>query len=166
MSDRPNVEIYTDGACSGNPGKGGYGAVLRYKKSNGEYITKELSEGFEKTTNNRMEILASVVALETLTKPCKVTLCSDSKYLIDALEKNWLDGWIANGWRTASKKPVKNIDLWKRLIEAMKPHKIELVWVKGHNGHEFNEICDKLAVSAYNSDNLIQDIGFENSAKD
>ena len=160
---KPCVEVYTDGACSGNPGKGGYGAVLRYKTNNGEFVTKELSEGFEKTTNNRMEILGAVVALECLKKPCNVTLCSDSKYLIDALEKKWLDNWIAKGWKTASKKPVKNVDLWKRLIEAMKPLDIGLVWVKGHNGHEFNERCDELAVSAYNSENLQIDSGFNSS---
>ncbi len=158
---KPTVEIYTDGACSGNPGKGGYGIVLRYKKSDGEYITKEMSEGFEKTTNNRMEVLASVVALEALKTPCHVILTSDSKYLIDAIEKKWLDSWVKNNWRTASKKPAKNIDLWKRLIEVMKKHEIKFVWVKGHNGHEFNEICDKLAVQAYNSDNLKPDTGFE-----
>jgi len=160
-TEKPNVDIYTDGACSGNPGKGGYGAVLRYKSSGGEYIEKELSCGFEKTTNNRMEILAAVAALEALKKPCNIMLCSDSKYLIDAIEKNWIENWVAKGWKTSSKKPVKNIDLWKRLIAAMKPHQINWVWVKGHNGHEFNERCDKLAVSAYNSDKLKQDSGFE-----
>lgn len=161
MADvKPNVEIYTDGACSGNPGKGGYGAVLRFKKSTGEYIKKELSQGYELTTNNRMELLAVIIALETLKMPCNITLTSDSKYVLDALTKNWVDSWQANGWRNASKKPVKNIDLWKRLLEAMKPHKIDFVWVKGHNGHEFNEICDKLAVDAYNSENLIVDEGF------
>ena len=158
---KPTVEIYTDGACSGNPGRGGYGIVLRYKKNDGEYVIKEISEGFEKTTNNRMEVLASVVALRTLKTPCKVILTSDSKYLIDAIEKKWLDSWVNNNWRTASKKPAKNIDLWKRLIEVMKKHEIKFVWVKGHNGHEFNEICDKLAVQAYNSDNLKPDTGFE-----
>lgn len=157
---KPTVEIYTDGACSGNPGKGGYGIVLRYKKNNGEYVTKELSEGFVTTTNNRMELLASIVALEALKTECHVVLTSDSKYLIDAIEKKWLDGWVKNNWRTASKKPVKNIDLWKRLIEVMKKHEIKFVWVKGHNGHEFNEICDKLAVSAYNGENLKTDEGF------
>lgn len=160
-NNKPEVEIYTDGACSGNPGKGGYGVVLRYKTQGGEYVTKELSEGFEKTTNNRMELLASVVALETLKVPCKVTLTSDSKYLIDAIEKKWLDGWQKNNWKTASKKPVKNIDLWKRLIDAMERHEIKYVWVKGHNGHEFNEICDKLAVKAYNSNTLKIDSGAE-----
>lgn len=157
---KPNVEIYTDGACSGNPGRGGYGAVLRFKKSTGEYITKELSQGFELTTNNRMELLAVIVALETLKTACSVVLTSDSKYVLDALTKGWVDGWQANNWKNSSKKPVKNIDLWKRLLSAMKPHTIEFVWVKGHNGHEFNEICDRLAVSAYNGENLIVDEGF------
>ena len=161
MADnKPNIEIYTDGACSGNPGRGGYGAVLRFKKSTGEYITKELSQGFELTTNNRMELLAVIVALETLKTSCNVVLTSDSKYVLDALTKGWVDGWQANNWRNSSKKPVKNIDLWKRLLAAMKPHTIEFVWVKGHNGHEFNEICDRLAVSAYNGENLIVDEGF------
>ncbi|MBO6273779.1 ribonuclease HI [bacterium] len=159
--NKPLVDIYTDGACSGNPGKGGYGVVLRFKKSNGEYVSKELSEGFETTTNNRMELLAAIVGLESLKKPCKITLTSDSKYLIDAIEKKWLDSWISKGWKTASKQPVKNVDLWKRLIDAMKPHEIDFVWVKGHAGHEFNEICDRLAVNAYNGDSLKQDIGFE-----
>ena len=161
MTDmKPNVEIYTDGACSGNPGMGGYGAVLRFKKSTGEYITKELSQGFELTTNNRMELLAVIVALECLKMPCNIVLTSDSKYVLDALTKGWVDGWQANNWKNSSKKPVKNIDLWKRLLSAMKPHTIEFVWVKGHNGHEFNEICDKLAVSAYNGDDLLIDEGF------
>ena len=108
-NNKPNVEIYTDGACSGNPGKGGYGAVLRYKTANGEYVSKELSEGFEKTTNNRMEILAAVVALETLKKPCNVMLCSDSKYLIDAIEKKWLDNWISKGGKQHLKKLLKTL---------------------------------------------------------
>lgn len=157
---KPKVEIYTDGACSGNPGKGGYGAVLRYKKNNGEYVTKELSQGYELTTNNRMELLAVIVALEKLKSQCNVVLTSDSKYVLDALTKNWLDSWQAKNWRNSSNKPVKNIDLWKRLLTAMNPHTIEFVWVKGHNGHEFNEICDKLAVAAYNGENLIIDEGF------
>ena len=161
MADvKPNVEIYTDGACSGNPGKGGYGAVLRYKKSNGEYVIKKLSQGYKLTTNNRMELLGVIVSLEALKSPCNIVLTSDSKYVLDAITKKWIDGWQAKNWRNASNKPVKNVDLWKRLIELMKPHKIEFVWVKGHDGHEFNEICDQLAVSAYNGDDLIDDDGF------
>lgn len=157
---KPKVEIYTDGACSGNPGKGGYGAVLRFKRANGEYVMKELSQGYELTTNNRMELLAVIIALESLKMPCKIVLTSDSKYVLDALTKKWVDSWQAKNWRNSSNKPVKNIDLWKRLLTAMNPHTIEFVWVKGHNGHEFNEICDKLAVAAYNGENLIIDEGF------
>jgi len=158
---KPIVEIYSDGACSGNPGKGGFGTVLRFKKQNGEYVLKEISQGFEKTTNNRMEILGAVIGLESLKVPCSVVLTSDSKYLIDAIEQKWLESWVKKGWKTASKKPVKNIDLWKRLMEAMSPHDIKFIWVKGHNGHEFNEICDRLAVDAYNGENLLKDTGFE-----
>lgn len=158
--NRPKVEIYTDGACSGNPGKGGYGAVLRYMMASGEYVTKELSEGFESTTNNRMELLAPIVALESLKTSCEVTLTSDSKYLIDAIQQKWIESWIKNNWKTAGKKPVKNVDLWKRLIEVMKKHDIKFIWVKGHNGHEFNEICDRLAVKAYNGEDLKVDKGF------
>ncbi len=161
MGNKPKVEIYSDGACSGNPGKGGYGTVLRYQKQNGDFVIKKLSQGFEKTTNNRMEILGAIVGLEALKAPCDVILTSDSKYLIDAIKQKWLENWIKRGWKTAGKKPVKNVDLWKRFLEAVKPHKIEYVWVKGHNGHEFNEICDKLAVAAYNGANLEKDDGFE-----
>jgi len=160
MNNIPKVEIYTDGACSGNPGKGGYGVVIRYKKKSGEYVSKELSEGFAMTTNNRMEVLSAIVALNSLKMPCEVKLYSDSKYLVNAIEKNWLESWQAKNWKTSSKKSVKNIDLWERLIEAMKPHKIEWIWVKGHAGHEFNERCDELGVAAYNSSNLKVDDGY------
>lgn len=156
----PKVEIYTDGACSGNPGKGGYGVILRYKKNDGEFVVKEMAQGYKKTTNNRMELLGCIIALESLKKPCDIILTSDSKYMIDAIEKKWINNWIKNNWRTSDKKPVKNIDLWQRLLEAMKPHNIQFVWVKGHAGHKFNEICDRLAVNAYNSENLIPDNGF------
>lgn len=151
------VEVYTDGACSGNPGTGGYGSILRYKDANGTYHEKELSAGYKLTTNNRMELLAVITALEALKKPCKVTITSDSKYFIDAFEQKWIEGWQKNNWKNASKKPVKNVDLWQRLLTAMKPHDIDLVWIKGHNGHEFNERCDKLAVAASKSDNLLDD---------
>ena len=157
---KPTVEIYTDGACSGNPGKGGYGAVLRYKKNNGEYVQKELSQGYECTTNNRMELLAVIVALESLKCSCDIVLTSDSKYVLDTLTKGWLDSWKKKNWKNSSNKPVKNTDLWKRLDVLINSHSIKYEWVKGHNGHEFNEICDKLAVDAYNSGNLICDEGF------
>lgn|SRR5574344_1851018 len=151
------VEMYTDGACSGNPGQGGYGTVLRYKDSSGNYHEKELTAGYKITTNNRMELMAVIAGLEALKKPCKVKITSDSKYFIDAFEKKWIESWQKNNWKTAAKKPVKNVELWKRLIENMKKHDVELFWVKGHNGHEFNERCDSLAVSSSQSENLLED---------
>ncbi len=152
------VEMYTDGACSGNPGAGGYGTILRFKDSTGKYHEKELTAGYRLTTNNRMELLAVIVGLEALKKPCKVKITSDSKYFIDAFEQKWIDSWQKNNWKTAAKKPVKNVDLWQRLLNAMKPHDIDLVWVKGHNGHEFNERCDELAVNSSKSNNLLDDV--------
>ena len=151
------VEMYTDVACSGNPGAGGYGTILRFKDSTGKYHEKELTAGYKLTTNNRMELLAVIVGLEALKKPCKVRITSDSKYFIDAFEQKWIESWQKNNWKTAAKKPVKNVDLWQRLLTAMKPHDIDLVWVKGHNGHEFNERCDELAVNSSKSENLLDD---------
>jgi ribonuclease HI len=133
------VVIYTDGACSGNPGPGGWGAVLRW---NG--VAKELHGGELQTTNNRMELMAAISALEGLTRPSKVELHTDSKYLLDGITK-WIAGWQRNGWRTAAKKPVKNADLWRRLVEAMDGHEITWRWVKGHAGDEDNERADELA---------------------
>jgi len=133
------VTIYTDGACSGNPGPGGWGALMRYGDSE-----KELSGGEVLTTNNRMELMAAISALEALKKPCTVTLITDSKYVMDGITK-YVAGWVRNGWRTANKQEVKNIDLWQRLMEAVKPHKITWEWVKGHNGHAENERVDELA---------------------
>lgn len=152
------VEMYTDGACSGNPGRGGYGCILRYKDTNGNYHEKELTQGYDCTTNNRMELMAVIIGLEALKKPCKVDIYSDSKYFTEAFEQKWIDNWQKNNWKTSGKKPVKNVDLWQRLLSAMKPHDIKLIWIKGHNGHEFNERCDRLAVNSSKSDNLIKDI--------
>ena len=158
MSDEKlTVEMYTDGACSGNPGRGGYGCILRYKDKTDKYHEKELTQGYDNTTNNRMELMAVIIGLEALKKPCRVDIYSDSKYFIDAFEQKWIDNWQKNNWKTAGKKPVKNVDLWQRLLKAMKPHDIRLFWVKGHNGHEFNERCDKLAVNSSKSDNLLND---------
>ena len=140
------VEIYTDGACSGNPGKGGWGAVLRYGT-----IEKELFGGEKETTNNRMELTAAIKALEALKEPCEVTLTSDSKYLVDGISKGWAASWKANGWRKADKKPALNPDLWERLLELFEKHNVTLVWVKGHAGHPYNERCDALAVNFYKS---------------
>ena len=136
------VEIFTDGACSGNPGPGGWGALLRF---NG--VEKELSGGEPETTNNRMEMMAAIMALEALKKPSKVKLTTDSKYLKDGVTQ-WMPSWIKRGWKTADKKPVKNVDLWQRLQAAMKPHEVNIHWVRGHNGHEENERVDRLACAA------------------
>lgn len=160
MSDvLTKVDVYTDGAARGNPeGPGGYGTILRFVDSKGNIHEREFSQGYIKTTNNRMELMAAIIGLEALTKPCDVTLYSDSKYLTDAFNAGWVDNWIKNNWRSASKQPVKNPELWKRLLKAKEPHKVKFVWVKGHDGHEFNERCDKLATDAADGDNLIEDV--------
>jgi len=143
------VTIYTDGAARGNPnGPGGYGALLQYVDPKGALHTKELSGGYYKTTNNRMELMAAIAGLEALNRPCEVTLYSDSAYLVNAFQQNWLDSWIRKGWMRGKNEPVKNIDLWKRLLKAMEPHQVTFAWVKGHAGHTENEICDRLATKA------------------
>lgn len=142
------VTIYTDGASRGNPGPGGWGALLCYEDAQGDLHTKELSEGYKNTTNNRMELLGVINALEALKHPCQVEIHSDSKYVVDAFQKDWICAWQAHGWRTASKKPVKNVDLWQRLLRAAEPHEVSFVWVKGHAGNDYNERCDDLAVAA------------------
>jgi ribonuclease HI len=139
---RPDVEIFTDGACSGNPGPGGWGAILRY----GE-IEKELSGGDPATTNNRMELMAAIAALEALKRPCRVRVYTDSQYVRDGITR-WLHSWKARNWRTADKKPVKNVDLWQRLDQAAAPHDVEWLWVRGHAGHPENERADLLARAA------------------
>ena len=154
MEEKTKVTLYTDGACSGNPGVGGYGAILVHVDANGIKHEKEFSQGYKMTTNNQMELLAVIVGLEALKKPCNVTVYSDSKYVVDAFNNKWIDGWIAKGWKTAGKSPVKNVDLWKRLLEAKKQHDVEFIWVKGHAGHEYNERCDTLAVAAGKKDDL------------
>ncbi len=136
-----HIEIFTDGACSGNPGPGGWGAVLRY-----EGREKELSGGEKETTNNRMELTAVISALKALKEPCDVTLTTDSKYVCDAILQKWVYSWRANGWRKADKKPALNVDLWEQLLDLLEIHKVQFVWVKGHAGHPENERCDKLAV--------------------
>ena len=140
-----HVDIWTDGASKGNPGSGGYGVVIKYQDNKGEIKRLELNEAFEETTNNRMELLSAIVALEKLKEPCDVTLSSDSKYLVDAFNQNWIDGWIKKGWKTSGKQPVKNVDLWKRLINLTEKHDVKFVWVKGHNGHE-KQACQRAEV--------------------
>ena len=151
------VIIYTDGACSGNPGPGGWGAVLRYR-FNGKVYEKELSGGDASTTNNRMELMAVIAGLEALTKPCRVEIVSDSKYVTDAFNKKWIDGWLKKNWKGAS-GPVKNVDLWKRLLAAAQPHELHFTWVKGHAGHPENERCDHLATTAADTNAVLTDPG-------
>ena len=143
INDSPKpVEIFTDGACSGNPGPGGWGALLRFGD-----VEKELSGGEKSTTNNRMELMGAIVALESLTKPSRVKLYTDSQYVQKGASE-WMVGWAKRGWKTADKQPVKNVDLWQRLQAAMQPHKVDFIWVRGHNGHAENERVDRLAVAA------------------
>lgn len=139
-----NVEIYTDGACSGNPGKGGWGAVLVYGNKE-----KEISGAAADTTNNRMELTAVIEALNALKEPCNVTLTTDSKYVCDAVNQQWVYSWKKNGWRKADKKPALNVDLWEKLLMLLDIHTVTFVWVRGHNGHPYNERCDTLAVNEY-----------------
>ena len=153
------VTIYTDGAARGNPdGPGGYGAVLQFIDSKSVLHEMELSAGYKKTTNNRMELMAAIAGLEALTKPCEVELHSDSKYLVDAFNQHWIDSWLKKGWKRGKNEPVKNLDLWKRLLKAMEPHKVAFIWVKGHAGQEINERCDKLATGAADGEDLLDDV--------
>ena len=138
------VEVFTDGACSGNPGPGGWGVVLRY----GEH-EKELSGGEKSTTNNRMELTAAIVGLSAFKESCRVLLVTDSKYVADGIEKGWAESWRKNGWRKADKKPALNPDLWEQLLNLLEKHTVNIKWVKGHAGHAENERCDKLAVAFY-----------------
>lgn len=140
------VEIFTDGACKGNPGKGGWGVLLRYGKA-----VKELSGYEEMTTNNRMELTAVIQALLALKEPCKVTLTTDSQYVVNGIVKGWAKSWRENGWRNAKRQAVANPDLWEELLPMLDIHEVEFVWVKGHAGHPENERCDQLAVAAYNN---------------
>lgn len=156
------VTIYTDGAARGNPnGPGGYGTVLEYVDSKGQMHKREYSAGYRKTTNNRMELMAAIAGLEALIKPCQVDLYSDSQYLVKAFNERWIEGWQRKNWMRSGKEPVKNVDLWKRLLKAMEPHQVTYIWVKGHAGHPGNERCDQLATSAADGDNLLTDPGVE-----
>ncbi|MCI6121207.1 MAG: ribonuclease HI [Lachnospiraceae bacterium] len=154
------VKIYTDGAARGNPdGPGGYGTVLEYVDSKGELHTKEISQGYQRTTNNRMELMAVIAGLEALNRSCEVELYSDSKYVVDAFNQHWIDGWMKKGWKRGKNEPVKNVDLWKRLLKAKEPHHVTFIWVKGHDGHPQNERCDTLATTAADGNDLIVDEG-------
>lgn len=147
------ITAFTDGACSGNPGPGGYGVILRYNEKE-----KELSGGFSKTTNNRMEIMGAIVALEVLREPCEVTIITDSQYLVNAVEKGWIFSWKARGWKRGRNEPVMNVDLWQRLLPLLDRHKVKFNWIRGHAGHAENERCDALAVAAASQPGLPDDV--------
>lgn len=150
------VTIYTDGACSGNPGPGGYGTILQSGKHE-----RELAQGYRRTTNNRMELMAVVAGLKILTRPCSVTLYSDSRYVVDGIEKGWAKSWKARGWKKADKQPALNADLWALILDLIAKHQVKLVWVKGHASNPGNNRCDALAVAASKSGNVIVDEGYE-----
>lgn len=156
------VKIFTDGAARGNPeGPGGYGTVIEYVDTKGQLHKREYSRGYKKTTNNRMELMAAIIGLEALNRPCEVELYSDSKYVIDAFNQKWIDSWLQKGWKRGKNEQVKNVDLWKRLLKAKEPHEVTFIWVKGHDGHPQNERCDVLATSAADGDDLIDDVILE-----
>lgn len=148
------IKIFTDGACSGNPGPGGYGVIMKYE----EHV-KELSGGYAATTNNRMELMGAIVALEALKEPCDVTVTTDSQYVVNGIEKGWAKKWKAMGWMRNKREPALNPDLWERLLQAMERHKVKFVWIRGHDGHTENERCDKLAVDASVKQRLPKDVG-------
>lgn len=153
------VKIFTDGAARGNPeGPGGYGTILQYVDAKGKLHEREFSAGYKKTTNNRMELMAVIIGLEALTKSCEVEVISDSKYVTDAFNQHWVEGWLKRGWKNSSKEPVKNIDLWQRLLRAKAQHQVTFTWVKGHAGHPENERCDGLATTAADGNNLLDDV--------
>lgn len=153
------VVIYTDGSARGNPdGPGGFGTILTCVDSTGKEYRKEISAGYKKTTNNRMEMMAAIAGLEALSKPSVVEIVSDSKYLTDAFNQHWIEGWIKKGWKRGKNEPVKNVDLWKRLLKAMESHSVTYTWVKGHAGHPENERCDFLATNAADGDGLLDDV--------
>ena len=156
------VKIFTDGAARGNPdGPGGYGTVLEYVDGKGQLHTREYSCGYKKTTNNRKELMAAIVGLEALNRPCNVELYSDSKYLVDAFNQKWIDSWLQKGLKRGKNEPGKNVDLWKRLLNAKEPHDVTFIWVKGHDGHPQNERCDVLATTAADGEDLIDDVVVE-----
>ena len=153
------VRIFTDGSARGNPdGPGGYGTILQYVDTKGVLHERELSGGYRKTTNNRMELLAAIVGLEALNRPCEVELYSDSRYLVDAFNRHWIESWQRRGWKRKNGEPVKNISLWKRLLQAAQPHRVTYFWVKGHDGHPQNERCDALATGAADNGPLVEDV--------
>ena len=154
------VTLYSDGSSRGNPGPGGFGTVLHFTDSQGQLHKKEISQGYECTTNNRMELMGVIAGLEALKRPCSVEVVSDSQYVCNAFNQNWIPGWLKRGWKNSKKEPVKNVDLWKRLLAAKEPHDVRFTWVKGHAGHPMNERCDELATAAADGSGRIVDEGF------
>lgn len=154
------VELYSDGSSRGNPGPGGFGTILRYVDPKGGVHEREISQGFRVTTNNRMELLGVITGLEAMNRPCDVDVYTDSQYVVKAFTDHWIDGWLKRGWKSANKKPVKNVDMWKRLLAAMQRHNVVFHWVRGHAGHAENERCDALATAAADGGNLAEDVGF------
>ena len=152
------VILYSDGACSGNPGKGGWGSILEFNGTR-----KEFSRGYKNSTNNRMELMAIIEPLRLLKEPCKVEVYTDSMYIVNSMTKGWLEGWVKRGWKRSDKEPVANIDLWKMILELLEVHQLNFHWVKGHNEHEENERCDELAVLARRKSDLEEDSEYEKS---
>lgn len=155
-----HVNMYTDGSARGNPGPGGYGTVLEYTDTRGILHVREYSEGYEQTTNNRMELMGVIAGLEALTKSCEVDVYSDSQYVVKAFTEQWIDGWLKKNWKLNTSNPVKNIDLWKRLLKASERHQVSFHWIKGHAGHPQNERCDTLATQAADNENRQKDNGY------
>ena len=158
MAELNYVTIYTDGACSGNPGPGGYAVILKHDAQ-----LKEISGGFKKTTNNRMEIMAAIIGLKALKQKCRVTVYSDSRYLVDSVSKGWVQRWQENGWMRNKKDKAINPDLWAILLQLISMHEVEFKWVEGHNNHPENERCDQLATEATSKPGLPRDEGYENT---
>lgn len=156
-----HVDIFSDGSSRGNPGPGGYGTILRYVDPKGNTHESEFSQGYLLTTNNRMELLGVITGLSKLKEACEVDIYTDSQYVVKAFSDGWVDSWISKGWKNSKKQPVKNKDLWLKLIELKAPHKVNFIWVKGHAGHPENERCDELATQAALGSNLIEDSNLE-----
>ena len=155
------VTIFSDGSSKGNPGPGGYGTIIQYIDKNGNLHEGIYTEGFKMTTNNRMELMGAIAGLEALINPYDVKLISDSKYLVDAFNMHWIEGWEKKGWKKADRSPVLNVDLWKRLLKAIKPHNVTFEWIKGHAGHPENERCDKMACESAEGTDLSDDTGYD-----
>lgn len=153
------VQLYSDGSSRGNPGPGGFGTLLRFIDPAGGIHEKEISAGFARTTNNRMELMGVIAGVEALKFPCRITVVSDSQYVVKAFNDHWIEGWLKRGWKSASRQPVKNVDLWQRLLAALEGHQATFHWVRGHEGHPENERCDTLATAAADSDALQEDPG-------